>query len=259
VDERLERVEAEAFGTLQESAGLPVLRIAGATAYATPALPQNTMLNRVAALGLERAPSDSELDELDAFFRTAGVRYAVSVSPLADASLEPRLRERGFSDGYAWMKFRRGLEPPPPRATGLRVEETGDGLVFGRTVALAYGMPETAAAMFAGLGGRAGWHLFLAYDGAEPAGGAALYARDGTGWLGAAGTLSGHRGKGAQTALLAARVERARQLGLEALTTETGERVADRPSNSYRNILRAGFEEAYLRPNLVAPESQPVA
>ena len=33
------------------------------------------------------------------------------------------------------------------------------------------------------------------------------------------------------------------------LFVETGERVPERPSASYRNILRAGFEEAYLRPN----------
>jgi len=37
--------------------------------------------------------------------------------------------------------------------------------------------------------------------------------------------------------------------GCHTLFVETGERVPDRPSGSYRNILRAGFREAYLRPN----------
>ena len=37
------------------------------------------------------------------------------------------------------------------------------------------------------------------------------------------------------------------------LTTETGEQRADSPNVSYRNILRAGFEEAYVRPNLLSP------
>ncbi len=32
------------------------------------------------------------------------------------------------------------------------------------------------------------------------------------------------------------------------------ELVPDRPSNSYRNILHAGFEVAYVRPNHVSPE-----
>jgi hypothetical protein len=34
--------------------------------------------------------------------------------------------------------------------------------------------------------------------------------------------------------------------------TETGERVPGKPSNSYRNILRAGFAEAYLRANFMS-------
>ena len=40
---------------------------------------------------------------------------------------------------------------------------------------------------------------------------------------------------------------------MKQLVTETGERVVGRPSNSYRNILRAGFRPAYVRPNLVSP------
>jgi hypothetical protein len=33
------------------------------------------------------------------------------------------------------------------------------------------------------------------------------------------------------------------------MTVETGERTEGRPSGSYRNIRRAGFVEARLRPN----------
>jgi GNAT superfamily N-acetyltransferase len=92
----------------------------------------------------------------------------------------------------------------------------------------------------------------VAYDGADPAAAGALFVRDAVGWLGVAGTRPEHRGKGAQGALLAVRVRRALELQVDALTTETGERTADRPSGSYRNILRAGFLEAYVRPNLIA-------
>lgn len=254
MDAALERAEAEAFASFQEATGLPVLRVAGAVCVAMPALPGNTMVNRVVGLGLEGLVADGVLDEIDAFFREAGTTYAVSVPPHADATLAQRLAERGFTQGYAWMKFRRGVEPAERRDTGLRVEETSDGAVFGRTVATAYGMPPATAELFARLGGVPGWSLFLARDGGTPVGGAALYAHDRSGWFGMAGTLPEHRGKGAQTALFAARIDRARELGLEALTTETGERVPDRPSSSYRNILRAGFAEAYLRPNLVAPD-----
>jgi len=250
-DRRLEQAEAAAFGDLYETAGLPVLRLAGATCCASPPVPQSTMLNRVVGLGLDGPVADVTLDEIDAFFRAAGVTYAVSVAPTADPSLAPKLGERGFAAGYAWMKFRRDRSPPPRAETRLRVAETDDGLAFGRVVGRAYGLPAEAAGMFSCLGGRLAWHLFLAYDGDEPIGAAALFAREGLGWLGAAGTLVEQRGRGAQNALLAARIARGRELGLTVLTTETGERLPDRPSSSYRNILGAGFEEAYLRPNLV--------
>ena len=53
--------------------------------------------------------------------------------------------------------------------------------------------------------------------------------------------------------MLAARLRRAAELGAHTLVTETGEQMPDRPSNSYRNILRHGFQEQYLRPNWIAP------
>ena len=153
------------------------------------------------------------------------------------------------------MKFGRGLEPPPRVETALRIEEAGAdrGAVFGSIVARGFGLPDLAADWFAALPERPGFRLFLAYDGDEPAGAGALFVRDGIGWLGVAATLPEHRRKGAQGAILAARIRLARELGLRALATETGERTADRPSNSYRNILRAGFDELYLRPNYVSP------
>jgi GNAT superfamily N-acetyltransferase len=253
VQAQLELVEAEALASLCESGALPVLRVAGATCTAAPAAPQNTMLNRVTGLGLERPPSESDLDTIDAFFGAHGTRYAVAASPLAAPDLEQRLRARGFADGYAWMKFRRNVDEPPEAPTALHVEQVADGAQFGALVAAAFELPPRIASMFVRLPALAGWHCFVAYDEDEPAAAAALFTDRTVGWLGAAGTRAEFRGRGAQTALLAARIRRARELGLKALATETGERREGRPGGSYRNILRAGFEEAYLRPNLVAP------
>jgi len=87
----------------------------------------------------------------------------------------------------------------------------------------------------------------------EPAGAAALFVDGGAGYLGYAGTVPEHRGKGAQSALLAIRIRRARELGCDALFTETGALLPDRPSASYRNIVRAGFEELYVVPNWLSP------
>ena len=212
------------------------------------------MLNRVVALGVTGAVSDATLDEIDAFFRGAGVRYGVSLAPGADASLEARLR-------VARIRGRLCLDEVPARrgaGSGSRRRAPGRGDVGRRGVrehgrrrvrpaaGRGGGLPRARRATGAGTSSSPTTAtsrpaLRRSSFAARPPGSAAPAARP------------EHRGKGAQTALLAARIERARTLGLAALTTETGERLPDRPSGSYRNILRAGFVEAYLRPNLVSP------
>jgi GNAT superfamily N-acetyltransferase len=244
----LERAEAEAFASFFESAELPVLRVGDAVCFAAPGV-SDMQLNRVVALGVSQPVSDAELDEIADFYRAAGTRYAVST---ADPALAERLVARGYAPGYAWMKFARDGAPAAAETT-LRVEETTDPLEFGRVVSTVFGLPETAS-FFGGIVGREGWTMLVARDGSEAVAAAAVFVHDGVGWLGIAGTLPAHRGKGAQNALLAARIERGRELGAHAFTTETGERQGSRPNGSYRNILRAGFAEAYLRPNLLSPE-----
>ena len=43
------------------------------------------------------------------------------------------------------------------------------------------------------------------------------------------------------------------EVGCDVVVTETGERRDDLPSNSYRNILRAGFTEVAVRANWLRP------
>ena len=100
--------------------------------------------------------------------------------------------------------------------------------------------------------GRENWHCFVAYDGQTPAATGALYVVGTVGWLGMAGTLPEQRRKGAQGAILAARIEAAAEAGCEVVVTETGALEDGRPSNSYRNIVRAGFEERYVRANYLS-------
>jgi hypothetical protein len=264
-DARLELVEAAAFTALWEAApehvrrehGIHARTVAGAVCTAVALVPENTMINRVTGLGLDGAPTDAELDEIDAFFRDAGTRYAIGVSPFAAPELAARLEARGFERGYAWTKFRRGVEPPPPVETALRVEEIGaeHGDAFGLVVARGYGLPDAAAEWLGATAGAPGFRLFLAWAGDEPAGAGALFAGDGIGWLGLAATVPEHRRKGAQGALLATRFRAAAAAGLRELATETGELLHDRPSSSYRNLLRFGFAEQYVRANYLSPVS----
>jgi GNAT superfamily N-acetyltransferase len=230
------------------------MRIAGASCLAAASLAGNPSFNRVNGLGLVADVDDAVLDEIDAFFADAGVRYWIGISPLARGRLAALLRLRGFETSYAWAKFGRSTVDPPAPRTELRIEEVGPDRrgEVARVVTAAFGMPDAAAGLLEGAAEKL--HCFLALDDGEPVGGAILHVRDAVGWLGAGGTLPEHRGRGAQSALLAARIRRAGELGCTTVTTETGELVADRPSASYRNIVRAGFDELYVRPNLLSPE-----
>src|SRR4029077_18965400 len=89
------------------------------------------------------------------------------------------------------------------------------------------------------------------YDGERAVGAGALFVSGKTGWFGIAGTLPEARGRGSQGALFAARIDRARELGLDLLVTETGVPRDGQPGPSYRNMLRVGLEPTYVRPNYV--------
>ncbi len=151
------------------------------------------------------------------------------------------------------MAFRRGVDVPSVPDTPVSlvdVETEEQRAAFARIVRMGYGLPESLEPRIA----RApdgGWECLLAIDGAEPAGAAGIYVSEGAGYLGFAATLPEHRGKGAQTLLLAERIRRAAAAGCDVVLTETGERRDDLPSNSYRNILRAGFEEVAVTANWV--------
>ena len=122
--------------------------------------------------------------------------------------------------------------------------------MFGR----AYGTPEVVRPLLERLPGTEGWRCFAAFEGDVPAGTGALFVTGKVGWLGAAGTLSELRGRGAQGALLAARIEAGRKAGCETLVTETGEPVEGQPGGSYRNLLRAGFAPFYVRQNYLSSQ-----
>ncbi|HEU5363149.1 MAG TPA: GNAT family N-acetyltransferase [Gaiellaceae bacterium] len=177
----------------------------------------------------------------------------VVCAPPGYLGLEESLEALGYTRGYAWMKFERNDAPAPAVETDLRVEETLDAEAFAVASAGGYGFTAELARSLSAFVGAPGWRAFVAFAGDEPAACGALYADGDHGWLGVATTLPEYRRRGAQSALLAARIEAGRANGVRRFAAETGKRVEGRPDQSYRNILRAGFREAYLRPNWHSP------
>ena len=251
----MNRVEEISIAAYRSSLAEDVVDLAGgAAALRAPQAPESPMLNRIVALGVREPATEDQLDA--AMGAMTGLRYYVTISPAAGpAELTDWLTARGFEPGWGWMQFARDVGEVWAPPTSLDLVEIGPERadVFAAVVRTAFGLPAALDAVTARTVTAEGWTCWIAYDGDEPAGAAALFVEDGDAYLGLGGTLPEHRGKGSQSALLATRIARARELGCRAVYTETGEQRPDRPSGSYRNIVRAGFEELYVVPNWISP------
>lgn len=240
----LERIEMQATREAVVLGGGRAELIGGAVCVSHPLVP---------IMELNRALPVGDVVDVDAIASWFGGRHSIGVG-LERSELAHELEERGYEPARTWMKFERDATPAPSVGTDLRVEETLDAGLFGDLAAQGFGMPTEAAAAIALIVGAPGWNCFVAWAGDEPAASGVLYADGTSAWIGVGSTRSDFRRRGAQNALLAARIDAARALGATLLTTETGELLPDLPASSYRSILRAGFREAYLRPNWRSPE-----
>lgn len=221
-------------------------------------LPEVGMMNLVLGATAGRAAIGGYLAEAVEWVRSLGVRAYVPVTPgtIGTDAAERWLRANGCERGKAWMKFTRDPHPPRFEAPAVEVVELGPGAEepFGMIVATGFGLPAWAAAFFADLPGRTDWRCYVACVDGEPQASAGMLIHEGIAEFGLAATLEPARGRGCQLALLHRRIADAIAAGCHTLFVETGERIPGQPSPSYKNILRAGFEEAYLRPNWVPGE-----
>ncbi len=241
------RIEVRDFGPVQASA---VGSLAGVG-----------MMNLVLGATAPGAVADGHLAAAGEWMSVRGIDSYVPVTPgLPETDVAAAwLDEHGFTPGYAWMKFVR--DPHPPRFAapqGVEVLELSDPEQepFGMIAATGFGLPAWGSAFFADLPGRDGWRCYVGRVDGEAQACAAMHIHDGIAEFGIAATLEPARGRGCQLALLHRRILDAADAGCHTLFVETGERVPDRPSASYRNILRAGFKEAYLRPNWQRQKTQ---
>jgi GNAT superfamily N-acetyltransferase len=212
----------------------------GAVALRADMAPRSPMLNRLLGLGVDEPATEEALDLGIAALE--GTRFYVSRSPAAKpAELEDGWRRAGSS--VAWDGCSSPLPgdaPLPVAGTALRLDTLDARLARRLRADHAdwLDLPEGCEPWLREVHEAPGWMFWAALDGDDPAGTAGMFIEDGAAYLGFAATLPEHRGKGAQSALLARRPHHARSLGCTLIPRETGERVPDRPTSSYRNLLR---------------------
>jgi GNAT superfamily N-acetyltransferase len=259
----LEKVEFDASVDLWRAApedvraahAIELSEVAGAQCMMSRGIEPPALFRRAVGLGVALEASEADLDAVVARMASRGTRYCVPVAaPYRPSALGAWLERRGFTRGYAWMKFSRPCDASFKAATDLEIRVVGreHGADFGRVVAEGFGLPAAIASWVSALSGRPHWLCVMAFAGSAPAAAGAVYVSGEHAWLGFGATLPAYRRHGAQNALLARRLTEAASRGARTAVTETGEQVPDKPSNSYRNILRAGFHERYLRHNYLS-------
>lgn len=245
----------------RDELGLALQRVGGAWAFVRT---RNGSLhfNRVMGLGLERPASAEDIAALKAFYAAHEIgAFRIALSPAAEpAGIETVIAAAGFGAYGNLVKWVHDAPPSKARAnapaTSLRIERAGPDDVdpMGEVLLAAFGGHPHSVVLASTLIGRPHWHHYVARDGGTLVAAAAMYVREGFAWLGAAGTLPSHRGRGAQSALIARRMDDARTLGCHSFTAETSPDLPGKPNPSNHNMERAGFRVAYLRPSWVFPD-----
>jgi hypothetical protein len=199
--------------------------------------------NRVLGFCMQKPASRRALEQMVASYRAAGCRqFSVHVAPGAQpAELPSWLAELGLAPTARMAKLVRPPGGAVEVSTKLRVAavEARDAAAFGRVSCAGWELPPPLAGWAAALVGRDRWRAYLAWDGGEPVAAALLFVDGDLAWMGGMCTLAAHRGRGAQQALIAARIAEA---GAHTLVTETLE-----DNQSFRNCLKLGFQRAYVR------------
>ena len=269
---RLERAEGsanaafvDARAALEPRSGACWREFAGAYAMFDGA---GSAVTQTFGLGLFQEPSDDDLGAIERFFAERGAEVSHEVSPLAGLALLPRLSARGFQPIELTSVMHRPVVLPDARAhvvsragatPRVRVVGPADVATYVETTAL--GWSSEGAELAAFVRGYAaitvaarGTHTFVAELDGRAVAAAALAMHDGVAILAGASTIPEFRGRGAQSALLAARLRAAADAGCDLATMG-----ALPGSASQRNAERAGFRIAYTRIKWARPPAAPAA
>jgi GNAT superfamily N-acetyltransferase len=257
---RLEMMQAwrgieytRAQGRLRPDSQSGVKTAAGGFAlYAGPISP----VNRAIGLGMQGPVAESDLDEVEQFYRSRGVLPRLDLCPLADPSLKELLKEKGyrlegFSNVLAFSLADKVISIPLPPGVQISQARPAEAEVWITTTAQGFTELETPPQADLDILGpnfySANATCFLAWLEGQPAGGGGMYIHEGVVEFGGASTHPAFRRRGIQMALLYARLAAAQEMGcdLALVVTAPG-------TDSQRNVERAGFRLAYTKVVMVA-------
>ncbi|HEX7317258.1 MAG TPA: GNAT family N-acetyltransferase [Pyrinomonadaceae bacterium] len=207
-------------------------------------------LTQTFCLGMFEAASDADLDRVEEFYKERGSPVYHEVSPLADPTTFMLLNGRGYEPFEFTSVMFRPLNPEAfaRRDAGVSVRLVGpdEHELWARTAARGWSEFEELADFMLGLtrvsARRKEGLSFLAEIDGEPVATGALSICEGVALLAGASTVPEARRRGAQLALLDARLAYAAAHGCDLAMM-----CAQPGSSSQRNAERQGFRIAYTR------------
>jgi ribosomal protein S18 acetylase RimI-like enzyme len=204
-------------------------------------------VNRGFALGINETLETAHLEALEQFLHERGLPPELDLCPFADGATLERLAHRGYRvQGFLNMYVLTG-EPRVAVLPALEVRELRpEELELWQEVSLEAWGVERFQSQWKTLSWL-GFELpktmkFGVWQDDKPVAVGALQTRDDLATLYGGGTIPEARGRGAQTALLYARLEAARLAGCTIITSQ-----ANPNTSSSRNLERAGFRLAYTK------------
>jgi hypothetical protein len=197
--------------------------------------------NRVLLCGREEGLEAVSVARWINLFKAHGVKnFFVWLSPGPDMEeVRGWLAAHGLSRRpyVRYPTLLRDRNAAAPFKTGLEVREvTSDEIAAAREA-----LGETMWPGYLRSAGKDGFFHYMAFDGARPVATAALAVFEDMAYLLSASTGEADRKRGAQQALIAARLARAEPLGCAVQVSETLNIL----EHSLRNLQRAGFREVY--------------
>jgi ribosomal protein S18 acetylase RimI-like enzyme len=210
-------------------------------------------LTQAFGLGLNGPVTEADMAGMEEFYRAQGAAVNIETCPLADPSLLKLLNERGYRPiEYSNVLAREitgddSLACPDP-ASNVQVrrlaldDAESYSLLIGKSFFENTEISTDFLSFFTSTFHAAGAFFFLAEVDGVQAGGGMMSIHQGVASLGGAGTLPEFRNRGAQKAVLLARLALAAQSGCDLAM------VATMPgSGSQRNVERQGFRVVYTR------------
>ncbi len=256
--ERMEAFAACAPPSVVRAYGLRWRRVGGVVQMACDRM-HSLNRNRTQGLGVDEPLSPGLLDDVIAFHRAGPCDFMLNVPPFArPADHEALLRSRRLTWWRRRVLWMRDASPAPPVRTDLVVRALGpdDAALFGRVTVEAHGSPPEFGAWAEACVREGVFLAWLAWDGDQPVASATLSIGPSGAWFGAAATRESHRGRGAQSALIAARIDAAREAGVTRILVETVEALDRDEGTSSRNVERAGFTATHMRPSWVTERDE---